>query len=136
IPEFDPKGDPEEDDEEDPEEDPADYLSDSTVVALLAVNHVPSEEVTEPLPQILSPLLPIQLPPPNSPTHIEILESCLPLRKRLHFASPTPTVGVAATGNGCSSAGKTSSSGGIYSGYTKQVRVVPALAPPDQACSL
>nr|GFA22637.1 hypothetical protein [Tanacetum cinerariifolium] len=40
IPEFDPKGDPEEDDKEDPEEDPAD----STVVALPAVDHVPSKE--------------------------------------------------------------------------------------------
>ncbi|GJY17469.1 hypothetical protein Tco_0388960 [Tanacetum coccineum] len=29
--------------------------------------------------------------PPNSPTHIEIPESCLPLRKRVHFASPTPS---------------------------------------------
>ncbi|GKC85644.1 hypothetical protein Tco_1141361, partial [Tanacetum coccineum] len=29
--------------------------------------------------------------PPNSPTHIEILKSCLPLRKRVHFASPTPS---------------------------------------------
>nr|GEW89482.1 hypothetical protein [Tanacetum cinerariifolium] len=27
----------------------------------------------------------------RSPTHIEIPESCLPLRKRLHFASPTPS---------------------------------------------
>nr|GEV98455.1 hypothetical protein [Tanacetum cinerariifolium] len=44
IPEFDPKRDLEEDDEEDPEEDPADYPADSTVVALLAVDHVPSEE--------------------------------------------------------------------------------------------
>nr|GFA28569.1 hypothetical protein [Tanacetum cinerariifolium] len=26
-----------------------------------------------------------------TPTHIEISESCLPLRKRLHFASPTPS---------------------------------------------
>nr|GEY13625.1 putative reverse transcriptase domain-containing protein [Tanacetum cinerariifolium] len=40
IPEFDPQGDPKEDDEDDPEEDPAD----STVVALPAVDHVPSEE--------------------------------------------------------------------------------------------
>nr|GEY56280.1 hypothetical protein [Tanacetum cinerariifolium] len=40
IPEFDPKGDLEENDKEDPEEDPAD----STVVALLVVDHVPSEE--------------------------------------------------------------------------------------------
>nr|GFB33183.1 hypothetical protein [Tanacetum cinerariifolium] len=44
IPESDPKGDLEEDDEEDPEEDP----TDSTVVALPAVNHVPSEEKMAP----------------------------------------------------------------------------------------
>nr|GFC46755.1 hypothetical protein [Tanacetum cinerariifolium] len=44
IPEFDPKGDPKEDDEEDPEEDPVDYPTDSTVVALPAVDHIPSEE--------------------------------------------------------------------------------------------
>nr|GEV68348.1 putative reverse transcriptase domain-containing protein [Tanacetum cinerariifolium] len=47
IPEFDPNGDPKEDDEEDPEEDPADYPVNSTVVALPAVDHVPSEEVRE-----------------------------------------------------------------------------------------
>nr|GEW01776.1 retrotransposable element Tf2 [Tanacetum cinerariifolium] len=40
IPEFDPNGDLEEDDEE----DPADYPANSTVVALPAVDHVPSEE--------------------------------------------------------------------------------------------
>nr|GEX06041.1 putative reverse transcriptase domain-containing protein [Tanacetum cinerariifolium] len=91
IPEFDPNGYPEEDEEEDPEEDPADYPVDSTVVALPAVDHVPSEEVTEPLPQIPSLPLPIPSPPPDSPTHIEIFESCLPLRKRLRFASPTPS---------------------------------------------
>nr|GFB39875.1 hypothetical protein [Tanacetum cinerariifolium] len=91
ILEFDPNGDPEEDDEEDPEEDLADYPADSTVVALPAVDLVPSEEVTKPLPQIPSPPLPIPSPPPNSPTHIEISESCLPLRKRLRFASPTPS---------------------------------------------
>nr|GEX83594.1 putative reverse transcriptase domain-containing protein [Tanacetum cinerariifolium] len=91
ILEFDPNGDLEEDEEEDPEEDPVDYPVDSTVVALPAVDHVPSEEVTKPLPQIPSPLLPIPSPPPDSPTHIEISESCLPLRKRLRFASPTPS---------------------------------------------
>nr|GFA63320.1 putative reverse transcriptase domain-containing protein [Tanacetum cinerariifolium] len=37
------------------------------------------------------PPLPIPSPPPDSPTHIEISESCLPLRKRLRFASPTPS---------------------------------------------
>nr|GEW21712.1 hypothetical protein [Tanacetum cinerariifolium] len=47
IPEFDPKGNLEEDDEEDPEEDPADYPADSTVVALPAVDHIPSEEEVE-----------------------------------------------------------------------------------------
>nr|GEZ16447.1 hypothetical protein [Tanacetum cinerariifolium] len=91
IPEFDPKGNLEEDDEEDPEEDPTDYPADSTVVALQAVDHIPFEEVIEPLLQIPSPPLPIPSPPPNSPTHIEIPESCLPLRKRLSFASPTPS---------------------------------------------
>nr|GEX48150.1 hypothetical protein [Tanacetum cinerariifolium] len=73
--------------EEDPEEDP----TDSTVVALPAVDHVPTEEVTEPLPQIPSPPLLIPSPPPDSPTHIEIFESCLSLRKRLRFATPTPS---------------------------------------------
>ncbi|GKF67250.1 hypothetical protein Tco_0196929, partial [Tanacetum coccineum] len=40
---------------------------------------------------IPSPPLPIPSPPPNSPTHIEIPESCLPLWKRVRFASPTPS---------------------------------------------
>nr|GEX68709.1 hypothetical protein [Tanacetum cinerariifolium] len=87
IPEFDPNGDPEEDEEEDPEEDLADYPANSTVVALPAVDHVPSEEVTKQLSQIPSPPLPIPSPLPDSPTHIEIPKSCLPLQKRLHFAS-------------------------------------------------
>nr|GEW32832.1 putative reverse transcriptase domain-containing protein [Tanacetum cinerariifolium] len=91
IPEFDLKGDLEEDDEEDLEEDPADYPADSTVVALPAIDHVPSEEVTKPLPQIPSLPLPIPSPPPDSPTHIDIPESCLPLWKRLRFASSTPS---------------------------------------------
>ncbi|GJW21538.1 hypothetical protein Tco_0032160 [Tanacetum coccineum] len=38
-----------------------------------------------------SPPLPIPSPPTNSPTHIEIPEICLPLRKRVRFASPTPS---------------------------------------------
>nr|GEZ87394.1 putative reverse transcriptase domain-containing protein [Tanacetum cinerariifolium] len=91
ILEFDPKGDPEEDDKEDLEEDPADYPVNSTVVALPAVDHIPSEEVTEPLPQIPYPPLPIPSPPPGSLTHIVIPESCLLLWKRLRFASPTPS---------------------------------------------
>ncbi|GKD39846.1 hypothetical protein Tco_1260053, partial [Tanacetum coccineum] len=33
----------------------------------------------------------IPSPTPNSPTYIEIPESCLPLRKRVCFASPTPS---------------------------------------------
>ncbi|GKA76992.1 hypothetical protein Tco_0783453 [Tanacetum coccineum] len=43
-----------------------------------------------PLTPLSSPLPQIPLPPPNS-THIEIPESCLPLRKRVYFASPTPS---------------------------------------------
>ncbi|GKF16940.1 hypothetical protein Tco_0061858 [Tanacetum coccineum] len=89
ILESDPKEDPEEedleeDDEEDTEEDPTDYPANSTSVALPAIDHVLFEEETEPFPQI-------PLPPLNSPTHIEIPKSCLPLRKRVRFASPTPS---------------------------------------------
>nr|GFD50451.1 hypothetical protein [Tanacetum cinerariifolium] len=36
----------------------------------------PEQEVTKSLPQIPSPPLPIPSPPPDSPTHIEISESC------------------------------------------------------------
>ncbi|GJS42591.1 hypothetical protein Tco_0567634 [Tanacetum coccineum] len=103
FPESDPERDPEEDDEEDHEEDPADYPADKrddddddddddeeedeehlahadyTVVALPAVDHIPSPNIN---------CLPS--PPPNIPTHIEVPESCLPLRKRLRCAAPTP----------------------------------------------
>ncbi|GJX25071.1 hypothetical protein Tco_0231367 [Tanacetum coccineum] len=51
----------------------------------------PLTPLSSPLPQIPSPPLPIPSPPPNSPTHIEIPKSCLPLRKRVRFASPTPS---------------------------------------------
>ncbi|GKF74804.1 hypothetical protein Tco_0224248, partial [Tanacetum coccineum] len=64
------------------------------VERLLALTTPPPSPLTplsSPLPQIPSPPLPIPSPPPNSPTHIEIPESCLPLRKRVHFASPTPS---------------------------------------------
>nr|GEW21711.1 hypothetical protein [Tanacetum cinerariifolium] len=61
------------------------------IIMIKSVDHIPSEEVIEPLLQIPSPPLPIPSPPPNSPTHIEIPKSCLPLRKRLRFAYPTPS---------------------------------------------
>ncbi|GKD74142.1 hypothetical protein Tco_1332424 [Tanacetum coccineum] len=64
------------------------------VKRLLALTTPPSSPLTplsSPLPQIPSPPLPIPSPPPNSPTYIEIPESCLPLRKRVRFASPTPS---------------------------------------------
>ncbi|GJV77102.1 hypothetical protein Tco_1508686 [Tanacetum coccineum] len=64
------------------------------VERLLALTTLPPSPLTplsSPLPQIPSPPLPIPSPPPNSPTHIEIPESCLPLRKRVRFASPTPS---------------------------------------------
>ncbi|GJR93293.1 hypothetical protein Tco_0265467 [Tanacetum coccineum] len=44
-----------------------------------------------PLTPLSSPLPQIPSPTPNIPTHIEISESCLPLRKRVRFASPTPS---------------------------------------------
>ncbi|GKD01153.1 hypothetical protein Tco_1171427, partial [Tanacetum coccineum] len=64
------------------------------VERLLALTTPPPSPLTplsSPLPHIPSPPLQIPSPPPNSPTHIEILESCLPLRKRVCFASPTPS---------------------------------------------
>ncbi|GJT38440.1 hypothetical protein Tco_0938305 [Tanacetum coccineum] len=64
------------------------------VKRLLALTTPPPSPLTplsSPLPQIPSSPLPIPSLPPNSPTHIEIPESCLPLRKRVRFASPTPS---------------------------------------------
>ncbi|GKC52071.1 hypothetical protein Tco_1074816, partial [Tanacetum coccineum] len=64
------------------------------VERLLALTTPPPSPLTplsSPLPQIPSPSLPLPSPLPNSPTHIEIPESCLPLRKRVRFASPTPS---------------------------------------------
>ncbi|GJZ75976.1 hypothetical protein Tco_0640441 [Tanacetum coccineum] len=64
------------------------------VERLLALTTPPPSPLTllsSPLSQIPSPPLPIPSPPPNSPTHIEIPESCLPLWKRVRFASPTPS---------------------------------------------
>ncbi|GKF14646.1 hypothetical protein Tco_0056108, partial [Tanacetum coccineum] len=55
------------------------------VERLLALTTLPPSPLTP-----LSSLLPqIPSPTPNSPTHIEIPESYLPLRKRVRFASPT-----------------------------------------------
>ncbi|GJZ81146.1 hypothetical protein Tco_0646140 [Tanacetum coccineum] len=92
---------PESDPEEDPEEDPADYpagqggdddveegggeLKGERLLALTTPPPSPLTPLSSPLPQIPSPT-------PNSPTHIEIPESCLPLQKRVHFASPTLVV--------------------------------------------
>ncbi|GJT09300.1 hypothetical protein Tco_0856342 [Tanacetum coccineum] len=64
------------------------------VERLLALTTPPPSPLTplsSPLPQIPSSPLPIPSPPPNSPTHIKIPESCLPLRKRVRFSSPTPS---------------------------------------------
>ncbi|GKB63906.1 hypothetical protein Tco_0920092 [Tanacetum coccineum] len=64
------------------------------VERLLALTTPPPSPLTplsSPLPQIPSPPLLIPSPPPNSPTHIEIPESCLLLRKKVRFASPTPS---------------------------------------------
>ncbi|GJR33866.1 hypothetical protein Tco_1209550 [Tanacetum coccineum] len=75
--------DEDEDEEEEEHPDPADSVP--PVERLLALTTPPPSPLTplsSPLPQIPSPPLPIPSPPPNSPTHIEIPESCLPLRKR------------------------------------------------------
>ncbi|GJY94571.1 putative reverse transcriptase domain-containing protein [Tanacetum coccineum] len=101
---------PESDPEEDPEEDPADYHADrdddddeerrrSTLLLadFLFPPRTPEEverllALTTPPPSPLTPLPQIPSPTPNSPTHIEIPESCLPRRKRVRFASPTLVV--------------------------------------------
>ncbi|GKA10242.1 hypothetical protein Tco_0689675 [Tanacetum coccineum] len=98
------------DDEEEEEEHPAPADSVPPVHRMTArisirdepsISLPPREEVERllalttpppsPLTPLSSPLPQIPSPPPNSPTHIEIPESCLPLRKRVRFASPTPS---------------------------------------------
>ncbi|GJV38441.1 hypothetical protein Tco_1410918 [Tanacetum coccineum] len=120
IPESDPEEDPEEDpadypadrDDDDDEEEEHPALADSVppvhrMTARISIRDEPSislpprEEVERllalttpppsPLTPLSSPLPQIPSPTPNSPTHIEIPESCLPLRKRVRFASPTPS---------------------------------------------
>ncbi|GKC94550.1 hypothetical protein Tco_1159992, partial [Tanacetum coccineum] len=74
------------------------------VERLLALTTPPPSPLTplsSPLPQIPSPPLPIPSPPPNSPTHIEVPESCLPLQKRLRFAAPTPNHEVGESSAAC-----------------------------------
>ncbi|GJX29916.1 hypothetical protein Tco_0237995 [Tanacetum coccineum] len=61
---------------------------------LLALTTPPPSPLTplsSPLPQITLSPLPIPSHHPIAPNHIEIPESCLPLRKRVRFASPTPS---------------------------------------------
>ncbi|GKE53072.1 hypothetical protein Tco_1488228 [Tanacetum coccineum] len=98
------------DDEEEEEEHPAPADSVPPVHRMTArisirdepsISLTPREEVQRllalttpppsPLTPLSSPLPQIPSPPPNSPIHIEIPESCLPLWKRVHFASPTPS---------------------------------------------
>ncbi|GJR08513.1 hypothetical protein Tco_0791165 [Tanacetum coccineum] len=117
-PEEDPEEDPadypadrDDDDEEEEEEEhpaPADSVPPvHRMTARISIRDEPSislpprEEVERllalttpppsPLTPLSSPLPQIPSPTPNSPTHIEIPESCLPLRKRVRFASPTPS---------------------------------------------
>ncbi|GJY57891.1 hypothetical protein Tco_0457783 [Tanacetum coccineum] len=92
---------PESEPEEDPKEDPADYPADrddddeeeeeeeeDTQHRRLC----PTEHTDDLTARISIREATISLPPlGKSPTHIEILESCLPLRKRVRFASPTPS---------------------------------------------
>ncbi|GJW70857.1 reverse transcriptase domain-containing protein [Tanacetum coccineum] len=99
VPKSNLEEEPEENDE-DPEEDPTDYPADGDDDDDEDKDDDKDEEEEEehPTPAALShlytipsPPLPIPSPPPNSPNHIEILESCLPLWKRVRFASPTPS---------------------------------------------
>ncbi|GJW67647.1 hypothetical protein Tco_0122071 [Tanacetum coccineum] len=90
VPESDLEEEPEEDDE-DPEEDPADYPADRNNDDDEDEDEDEDEEEEGGFQDAqLWPTCPtIPSPPPNSPTHIEIPESCLPLRKRVRFFSPT-----------------------------------------------
>ncbi|GJX93274.1 hypothetical protein Tco_0347860 [Tanacetum coccineum] len=118
-PEEDPEEDPadypadrdDDDDEEEEEEEhpaPADFVPPiHRMTARISIRDEPSisllprEEVERllalttpppsPLTPLSSPLPQIPSTPPNSPTHIEVPKSCLPLRKRVRFASPTPS---------------------------------------------
>ncbi|GKC94726.1 hypothetical protein Tco_1160168, partial [Tanacetum coccineum] len=98
---------PKSDLEEDPEEDPTDYPVDrddddddeeeEEEHPALADSVPPVHRMTtrisirDELSISLPPREEIPSTPPNSPTHIEVPESCLPLRKRVCFASPTPS---------------------------------------------
>ncbi|GJY01269.1 hypothetical protein Tco_0359421 [Tanacetum coccineum] len=93
-----PESDPEEDDK-DPEDDPADYPADGDDddddEDEDEDKYEEEEEEHPALAGLLSFMYSVmtKIPslPPNSPTHIEIPESCLPLQKRVRFASPTPS---------------------------------------------
>ncbi|GJU56247.1 hypothetical protein Tco_1229961 [Tanacetum coccineum] len=99
---------PDEDDE-DPEEDPADYPADGDdddddnedkdedEDEEDEEEHPAPADFVPPVHHYHTTHLPIPSPPPNSPTYIEIPESCLPLRKRVRFASPTPSPEIAPT---------------------------------------
>ncbi|GKF72893.1 hypothetical protein Tco_0219225, partial [Tanacetum coccineum] len=106
----DDKDEDEDEDEEEEEEHPALANSVPPVHRMTArisirdessISLPPREEVERllalttpppsPLTPLSSPLPQIPSPPPNSPTHIEIPESCLPLQKRVRFASPIPS---------------------------------------------
>ncbi|GKB55435.1 hypothetical protein Tco_0906188, partial [Tanacetum coccineum] len=86
----------EDEDEEEEEEHPAPTDSVPPVhrmTARISIRDEPSISLPprEEVERLLSLTTPPPSPPPNSPTHIETPESCLPLRKRVRFASPTPS---------------------------------------------
>ncbi|GJU92692.1 putative reverse transcriptase domain-containing protein [Tanacetum coccineum] len=88
-PEYVPKSDPGGEDEPSISLPPREEVE--RLLALTTPPPSPRTLLSSPLPQIPSSPLPIPSPPPNSPTHIVIPESCLPLRKRVRFASPIPS---------------------------------------------
>ncbi|GJX44107.1 putative reverse transcriptase domain-containing protein [Tanacetum coccineum] len=76
--------------EEDPEDDPATTMLKEEIMMMSERLPCLNTPPPSPLTPLSSPLPQIPSPTPNSPTHIEIPESCFPLRKRVRFASPTP----------------------------------------------
>ncbi|GJU36245.1 hypothetical protein Tco_1184599 [Tanacetum coccineum] len=92
-------GDNDDDEDEDEDEEEEEHLAsaDSVPPVHRMTARMVFQRMSHPLSlhprkrQLPSSPLPIPHHHPRSPTHIEIPESCLPLRKRVRFASPTPS---------------------------------------------
>ncbi|GKA07554.1 hypothetical protein Tco_0686778, partial [Tanacetum coccineum] len=84
--------DEDEDEDEDEEEEEEEEEHPTLAYSVSPVHRMTARISIRDEPSIsLPPREEIPSPTPNSPTHIKIPESCLPLQKRMCFASPTPS---------------------------------------------